>query len=185
MFTRLKNMLLQRSIRLQNRHSVANKQFHSFDTARKVGILFLMEKNAIPREVQQLLDYLKSNRQFYFALGYYDQRENPSNFIATSRVAIFNKTNMNWYKRPHADCVDAFLHQNYDIVIDLCRVLIAPLEYVAKCANASTLIGGHFYEGCPYDLIVDAQKTCSLEGYIEQVKHYLTIITQPKTDATI
>jgi hypothetical protein len=180
MFTKIKSIILQRSIRARKRSSVVKKQFHSFDTARTVGVLFLFEKTNVPKEVQNFLTFLKHNQQLYFALGYYDHRENPINFMATNRVAVFNKSCLNWYNRPMADSVEAFLHQSYDIVIDLCRDNVASLQYVAQCANAATLIGGHFYEGCPYDLIVDAQKTCDLPGYIEQVKHYLAIITQPQ-----
>jgi hypothetical protein len=182
MFARIKNYMLERNIRACRRYSVVDKQFHSFATARTVGVLFKFEKNFVPKEVQELLSFLKRNRQFHYALGYHEGRENPDNFLSTNRVAVFNKSCMNWYNRPTADSVEAFLHQNYDIVIDLCRENVAPLQYIAKCASAATLIGGHYYDGCPYDLIVDAQKTCDLSGYIEQVKYYLAIMTQAQNN---
>lgn len=177
MFANLKNFLLRRSIRAHKGYAAADKRFYSFDTARRVGVLFLMERSTLPKEVQGLLEDLKQKRLFYFALGYYDHSQSPDNFISTNRVAVFNRSDMNWYGKPIADSVESFVHQGFDIVIDLCRERVPPLEYAAKCADAATLIGGHFYEGCPYDLIVDAQKTCDTAGYIEQVQRYLTIIT--------
>jgi hypothetical protein len=182
MFAKLKNILLTKSIRAQKRYAAGGKQFYSFDTARKVGVLFLMEQSALPKDVHNFLEYLKRKRLPYFALGYYDQKENPNNFISTNRMSVFNKSNMNWFGKPICDSVESFLQQNYDIVIDLCRKKVLPLGYVAQCANVATLIGGHFYDGCPYDIIVDAQQTCDMAGYIEQVKYYLSIISHPQNN---
>jgi hypothetical protein len=186
MFTKTKQILLKRSISARRRVlQSSNKQIHSFDTAQTVGILFLLKQGSLPAEVRNFMQYLKQNKLSHFALGYYDKDRNPDNFIAPTNVAVFNSSDKNWYNKPTSNSVEEFLHKKYDIVIDLCRDDdVTPLQYVAACVNAATLIGGHNYDDCPYDLIIDAQKTCNTTDYIEQVKHYLKIITPPPKKIT-
>ncbi|MDR1227014.1 MAG: hypothetical protein LBK47_08990 [Prevotellaceae bacterium] len=141
-----------------------------------------MEGNELPPELQATLKYLSQKRISYFVIGYYDQKEMPLHFVNTAHVSIFNKLDLNWYGKPRSVEVEAFLHQGYDIVIDFCREEdIYPVQYVVSTVQSSMIIGGVYYPHCPYDLIIDAQKVCNTSGYVEQIKHYLSIINNPQS----
>jgi len=58
---------------------------------------------------------------------------------------------------------------------------VYPLQYIVSTVQASLIIGGMQYARCPYDLIIDAQQVCSLAEYVEQIKHYLSIINNPQS----
>ncbi|GHT15871.1 hypothetical protein AGMMS4956_16850 [Bacteroidia bacterium] len=181
MFESLKNILLKRSIRRRNRNLLRNKKIQSFDTARSIGVLFYVEEGDIPQDVKNFLTFLRQKRILYFALGYYNNRDIPANLYVTNKVVVFDKTELNWYGKPESDRVEAFLAENYDIVIDLHRKsFVKSLHYAASCVNTSLLVGGHLYENCPYDLIIDAQQIANTTQYIEEVKRYLSMLSPDK-----
>ncbi|MDR2937649.1 MAG: hypothetical protein LBU92_01755 [Prevotellaceae bacterium] len=171
----------QHALASKQRRLVRNKRFHSFDTAKTVGLVFKMEKNVVPPEVLSTVKFLKEKGITCFSIGYYDEKELPEGFLGTASVSVFCKKDLSWYGRPASDDVNRFLQQDYDIVIDLCREAdVFPVQYVVSATHASMTIGGVQYARCPYDLIIDAQKSCSLDGYVEQIKHYLSIINNPQ-----
>ncbi len=170
------------AIASRQKHLVRNKRFHSFDTAKTVGLVFKLDKDVIPPVVLSTMKYLMGKGIKCFAIGYYDVKILPENIINTSTISVFCKKDLNWYDRPIVDDVDRFLQQGYDIVIDLCREAeVFPLQYIVSSVQASMVIGGVQYARCPYDLIIDAQKVCTLDGYVEQIKHYLSIINNPQS----
>jgi len=165
---------------------VRNKRFHSFDTAKTVGLVFKLDKDA-----KAVLPEVLSTRKFLIkkgiecsAIGYYDGKVLPESIAGNSSISIFTKKELNWYGRPISGDVDRFLQQGYDIVIDFCREAeVFPVQYVVSSVQTSMIIGGVQYAHCPYDLIIDAQLQCSLSGYVEQIKHYLSIINNPQNAA--
>ena len=167
----------------RKKHLVRNKRFHSFDTARTVGLVFKLDKdaNALLPEVLSTMKFLMKKGVDCLAIGYYDGKVLPESIMSTSSISIFTKNELNWYGRPVSDDVDRFLHRGYDIVIDFCREAeIFPVQYVVSSVQTSMIIGGVQYARCPYDLIIDAQQQCTLRGYVEQIKHYLSIINNPQ-----
>lgn len=170
------------AISSRQKHLVRNKRFHSFDTAKTVGLVFKLSKDEIPPVVLATMKFLMKKGINSSAIGYYDAKMLPENIISTSSIAFFCKKDLNWYDRPIADDVERFLQQGYDIVIDFCREAeVYPLQYIASSVQASMIIGGVQYPHCPYDLIIDAQQVCTLDGYAEQIKHYLSIINNPQS----
>jgi hypothetical protein len=182
MFQGLGKWLRRRAIRRRQKSIIRNKRFHSFDTAKSIGIVFKMEGNELPAELQATMKFLSKKRINFFAIGYYDHKEMHHSFINTAHVSVFSKMDLNWYGKPRAVEVETFLHQGYDIVIDFCREdNVYPIQYITSAVQASMVIGGVYYPRCPYDLIIDAQKVCNTAGYVEQIKHYLSIINNPQS----
>jgi hypothetical protein len=160
---------------------VRNKRFHSFETAKTVGLVFKVEKNALPPEVLSTMKFLTNKRINCSLIGYYDGEVLPESIINSSQMSVFTKKELSWYGRPIADDVTRFLQSGYDIVIDFCRQPeVYPIQYIVSTVQASMIIGGVLYAHCPYDLIIDAQQICTPEKYVEQIKHYLSIINNPQ-----
>ena len=171
------------AIRSRKKRLIRNKRFHSFDTAKTVGLVFKVTKDVVPPEVLSTMSFLlKKKNVNCTVIGYCDSKTLPETIVNSSLMAVFTKKELNWYGRPVSDDVKHFLQQGYDIVIDFCREAdVYPLQYIVSAVQASLIIGGVQYAHCPYDLIVDAQQVCSLEQYVEQIKHYLSIINNPQS----
>ena len=166
------------------KYLVRNKHFHSFDTAKTVGLVFKLRKDAaaVLPEVLSTIKFLTKKGIECAAVGYYDDVVLPERLMSVSSASIFTKKELNWYGRPVSEEVDRFLHRGYDIVIDFCREAeIFPVQYIVSSVQTSMIIGGVLYAHCPYDLIIDAQQRCTLGGYVEQIKHYLSTINNPQS----
>jgi hypothetical protein len=165
---------------------VRNKRFHSFDTAKVVGLVFRVEEGMVPPEVFSTRKFLLKKNIQCLAIGYCDSKTLPEELSHMPSLELFTRQELNWYGRPIAENVNRFLQGSYDIVIDLCRDeerYPYPLKYIVSTVQASMIIGGVLYPRCPYDLVIDAQQVCDTSGYVEQLKHYISIINNPQAAA--
>lgn len=178
----MRNWFRRYAIASRKKRLVRIKRFHSFDTAKTVGIAFKVEQGVVPPEVFSMQSFLRKKNVRCSAIGYCDSKTLPDELKNISSVEVFTRQDLNWYGRPVAENVNKFLQETYDIVVDLCRDTEGypyPLKYIVSTVQASMIIGGVLYPRCPYDLIVDAQQVCDTSGYVEQVRHYISIINNP------
>ncbi|MDR1415907.1 MAG: hypothetical protein LBJ57_00645 [Prevotellaceae bacterium] len=185
----MRNWFRKYAIVSRKKRLVRSKRFHSFDTAKTVGIVFKVEEGVVPPEVFLMRKFLLNKKVKCTAIGYCDSKALPEELAKSkSSLELFTRQDLNWYGRPVAENVNRFLQGTYDIIIDFCREAEGypyPLKYIVSTVQASMIIGGVLYPRCPYDLIVDAQQVCDTSGYVEQVRHYISIINNPQaiTDA--
>ncbi|MDR1023212.1 MAG: hypothetical protein LBL94_08090 [Prevotellaceae bacterium] len=179
----MRNWFRKHAIVSRKKRLACSKRFHSFDTAKTVGIVFRVEEGVVPPEIFSMQKFLLKRKVQSSAIGYCDSKALPEELKNTSSLEIFTRQDLNWYGRPVAENVNKFLQKTYDIVIDFCRESEGypyPLKYIVSTVQASMIIGGVLYPRCPYDLIVDAQQVCDTGGYVEQVRHYISIINNPQ-----
>ncbi|MDR3366596.1 MAG: hypothetical protein LBO71_06485 [Prevotellaceae bacterium] len=179
----MRNWFRKYAIVSRKKRLVRVKRFHSFDTAKTVGIVFKVEDGMVPPEVFAMRSFLLKKKVKCAAIGYCDSKTLPEELAHVASLDLFTKQELNWYGRPVAENVNKFLQGSYDIVIDFCRDgerYPYPLKYIVSTVQASMIIGGVLYPRCPYDLVVDAQQVCDTSGYVEQVKHYISIINNPQ-----
>jgi hypothetical protein len=182
----MRNWFRKYAIVSRKKRLVRDKRFHSFDTAKTVGIVFKVEEGMIPPEVFSVRKFLLKKNIQCSVVGYCDSKALPEELSHITSLDLFTKQELNWYGRPIAENVNKFLQNSYDIVIDLCRDeerYPYPLKYIVSTVQASMIIGGVLYPRCPYDLVVDAQQVCDTSGYVAQVKHYISIINNPQAVA--
>jgi hypothetical protein len=178
MLNGLRNLLRKRAVAGNKKRHAHDRQYHSLATAKTLGIVFKMNSGAVPKEVLRFAKYCATeHRQRCSLIGYCDAAELPPTFVGNAQCMVFTNKALSWYGRPVSEDVDRFLKNRYDIVLDCCREPnVYPLQYVVASAQAAMLVGGTLYPGCPYDLIIDAQQTCTLAEFLEQVRHYLSTI---------
>ncbi|MDR2814811.1 MAG: hypothetical protein LBB79_09210 [Prevotellaceae bacterium] len=179
----MSNWFRKYAIVSRKKRLVRDKRFHSFDTAKTVGIVFKVEGGMVPPEIFSMRSFLLKKKIRCSAIGYCDSKTLPEELSHIASVELFTKQDLNWYGRPIAESINQFLQGSYDIVIDFCRDeerYPYPLKYIVSTVQASMIIGGVLYPRCPYDLVVDAQQVCDTGGYVKQVKHYISIINNPQ-----
>jgi hypothetical protein len=161
----------------EQKKTAAYRHFYNFDTAKSVGVVFVLDGDKLKPDVVQLIDYLKQRKISYSVLGYWDNMEEPSGFTVGENISVMTKKDLNWYGKPRGEVVDNFLKQKYDMIIDFSKEEVYPIQYIISAAKVSTAVGGVYYENCPYNVIIDVKEG---NDYLDQIRHYLSNINKPQ-----
>ncbi len=151
---------------------------HNFNTAQTIGILFNSLDEESFKKVKEFLSFLADNNLKVIGLGYVPANKIPENLLMRKGINFFCKKNLNWFYKPKDEIVHQFIHQDFDILIDLSLNEYFPLYYIGSLSNSSFKIGRQSEKYQYQDLMIDIGKNNTIDYLIEQIKHYLTIINQ-------
>lgn len=159
---------------------IRNKKVHNLDTAKKIGIIFNASKQDNFLQIKEFTDFLLSIGIKVKAIGFVDKKEALSYFQPSTIFEYFNKKNLNWYGKPKNPIVDSFLNEKYDVLIDFSLNTFFPIKYIDALCNAEFKVGKFVENDNYYDFMININEKRELKFFINQVKHYLTIINQQK-----
>ncbi|HLN74839.1 MAG TPA: hypothetical protein VK205_16225 [Prolixibacteraceae bacterium] len=148
------------------------KQVNNLDTAKTAGVLWMTDQKETFGKIQDRLNKagIKTNGLCYFPVRSAKIPEGINGF--TRRQTNF------WTEVPSAQLVDNFIHQKFDLLIDLTVNKHFPLVYVAALSEANFKIG---YSGSTqnyFDLNIVFQTQPDAEQLAEQILYYLTRINK-------
>ena len=139
------------------------------ENAGSVGLLFdatsLDERNI----VLGFADQLKKKGKQVKLLGYFDTKLKSSDFA----FKHFDKKRLDWALRPKREVMEDFSSQPFDLLINLSKKAIAPLDYIAAHSKAKFRVGPFIENTFCYDLMIEHDEEKGLEPFLEQVLHYL------------
>ena len=165
----------QYAIRRSCKQQHCRRQFHNFNTAKSVGILYMYD--ALPEtDLSGFIKFFTDRQIKVKTLGFTGKPEIPQSFLTTVNKRLFCREQLNWYKRPSSDVVDTFIAEPFDILIDFSREFVFPLHYIASLSHAAMRVGRFAYSNNPYEFILTMPKNVEDKEYIEQLKHYLQTI---------
>ncbi len=162
---------LQRKARFLNRR----KAIHNFSTAKTAGVLFRCKNEEDFNAVKDFKQYLESHRIRTEVLGYVHEKQVPDHYLLRTGFNFFCLKDLNWFKRPVRKFALDFSTRKYDILFDLSLEDDFPLKYLSELSPATYKIGV-FTEARNYDLMIELQYSRTVSYFVEQVKHYLTLI---------
>ena len=140
-----------------------------FENAKSVGVLFdatsLEERNT----VLQFVDKMKQQDKQVKLLGFFNEKLKTSGFS----FQYFNKKQLDWALRPKSEEVDSFIKQPFDLLINISKKSILPLDYIAALSKARFRVGPFTENTFCYDLMVDIDEQKGLTTFLNQVLHYL------------
>jgi hypothetical protein len=145
------------------RHSV------NFDQAHWIGILFDATELPTRDIVLRFVDQLRKTGKSVKALGFVDTRAELENFT----FGAFNRKNLDWLKRPSGDAVTEFLHQPFDILLNLSMKENLALEYIAALSKAHYRVGAFSGATHCYELMIDLPASHKLPDLIVQIEFFL------------
>ena len=126
-------------------------------------------------------EFLKSKHKFITALGYIKKKENISQKIDKTGFNYFSYSDLNWYLKPKNPIVNAFIEEEYDILIDLNVNNVYPIQYISGLSNAKLKVGNFDMKNMNYyDFMINVNDDFTVDNYIEQIKHYLNTINNKK-----
>jgi hypothetical protein len=175
--TRLAGYLLQREIKSHVRHP----KIVPFGQARHIGIIYDATKDSDYELVKNYVREMMKDAREVVALGYVNLKEIPQNRYMKLGLDFFTRKSLNWKMKPRNSIVSSFLQREFDILICLNSEPSVPIRYVTALANARCKIGKYESSGpSVFDVMVKIEHQTGLKPLIEQVDHYMKMISNEK-----
>lgn len=148
------------------------KQVNNLDTAKTAGVLWMTDQKETFGKIQDRLSKagIKTTGICYFPVR---------KAIIPDGINGFTRKQTNfWTEIPSAQLVEDFIHQKFDLLIDLTVHKYFPLVYIAALSEANFKVGYSGNAQNYFDLNVDFQAQPDAEQLAEQVLYYLTRINK-------
>jgi len=162
-------------LKKQRKQQVCKRYFHNFNTAKKVGLLYLYDVK-MDSEINEFAKFFAGRQIKVQLLAYTPEAVLPQSFLTTINKKMFCREQLNWFKKPAAPEVDTFIQEPFDILIDFSSAPIYPLQYIATLSHAQMRVGKLSYPDNPYEFILSVPENTDTSFFIEQLKHYLLSI---------
>lgn len=171
------------ALRKQAKELKRSKLVHNLTTARRVGIVTYINNLKDFDEVFNLLNFFGGLHIQVCILGYYPGKEIPQQLLMRKGTNIFCKKETNWYGKPITPVVDEFCNTEFDILLDLTLDEVFPIRWVSSMSRSRFRVGALSYEGNPFDLIINIEKSKGIAYLIEQTKYYLNLLNNRHAQA--
>jgi hypothetical protein len=159
-----------------------DRKFTNLQDAKKVGILYNLESVADYEIVSEFVTQLQHDRKEVKALGFVKDKILVSRFLPKLSYDFISRKDVNWFFMPGQVKVRDFISKEFDLLIDLSLKDNLPLRYIAGLSMSLCRIGRFSEKNTDcYDLMIDLPQAASLQEYIRQVTHYLTMINNEPT----
>lgn len=154
-----------------------------FDTARHIGILFTTADADWKQEMSSFLNFLRTKRIRYTAMGYLAQR-NISEDDCLSVCQYFSNKDLTWMKTPKQNTmVRQFMMQQFDLLIDCASVDDEILHYIMTASPAPFKIGSKHgsMKSSPCDLQIELPDRTGIRPFFDVVKDYVPMLCSNNT----
>ncbi len=164
----LKNIFISRNLKKVKR----KVQFHNFETAKKIGLLYPVNDAKTDKIVK---NYAEELTNFDIkTLGFVFNPEQIGNpYLGQSNSHYFTEKHFSKLGKIKETCISDFINNEFDILINLSQENNFFIDYVFGLSKAHFKVSG--IENCKYsDFNIDKSK--NLDDFISQVNKYLNII---------
>lgn len=154
---------------------------HNFDTAKSAVILFHTgDANSFP-VIKQFRKFFEDKGIRCAAFGYVPEKEIPEEMLFRKNYSFITRKDLNWYRKPGGEAVDAFFREDPDMLIDFTFQVILELQFLVRLSTARFKIGCYTDQENDYDLMINLSgKECEIGYFAEQVKHYISMLNPSK-----
>lgn len=145
--------------------------------AKSIGLVYKVTDETLFNGVKKLIREYSNEKRQIMALGYVDDDSIPDYCVAAYSGYYFNNKALNWYKAPKSDYIITFINKEYDILIDLSTSNDYVLKYIVALSRARLKVGRQRrgFEKY-YDLMIRMKKKDSMQEFVNQATHYLTVL---------
>lgn len=144
----------------------------TFDNIKSLGIIYPASEESQFKIVKRLVNSVPKNIEVK-TLGFSNSKELAEFHIQPQEFSFFCLKDLNWYYKPISDTCLNFSEKPFDVLIDLSKNKVFPIEYVLSYSKAK-LIVGRYKENSIYDFMIEAAD--SNEFFFDQVVKYLKMI---------
>ena len=150
----------------------------NFNSAQRIGILYLDQDEPYFNKVRNYAKYLKDEFDIksVIALGFVDEvnKKLPIWQLQKLELNYFTREDLNWHYKPILN-VQKFVSEDFDMLIDLSGGNCVPLNYVLKESKAKMKVGLKGSKCERYcDFLLNMGEQPSTDKFIEQLNLYLS-----------
>ena len=153
------------------------KQEHEvvgFEEAKKIGVLYDATDESDFEVVKQYVKSVRGRQKEILALGYVDKKVLPPKQFAQYGLDFFTRKNLNWQMIPANTIVSNFIHEKFDILIDLSINRCFPLSYIAAVSHARFRVGKFDKKNVMcYDMMIEVKGEPGIKSFIEEAEKFL------------
>ena len=154
-----------------------NKQVVNFEKAETIALIFDATDRDDFELVKKYIKKLKDNKRKVRAIGFYDGKDEPAMLSSKLEYDFFSRKQLKWYLKPNDLVVENFIHEPFDLLINLCMNYKTPLLYITALSRAKFKVGKQHKKYAPYyDLMLDVDDTMGLKEFITVTEKYLMMI---------
>ena len=148
-----------------------DKRVSNLDSATSAGILWeIGQKESFDRIEKEL----KNAGITSVGLCYFPHK----NSLIPDHIKGFSKKHTSWSEVPKTELTEDFIHQKFDILIDLTGQKHFPVVYLTALSEATFKIGYAGRSQNYFDLNIDFQQTPEASQLAEQILYYLKRINK-------
>jgi hypothetical protein len=154
-----------------------NLRLKNLDQAKRIGILYTLDDIPDYNKISDFVSELQHKHKDVKALGFVKNKNLITRFLPKLSFDFFSIRDLSWFYRPIHIKLKDFIEKEFDLLIDLSTYESFPLKYIAGLSHSLCKVGRFSEENSNYyDLMIDIKPSATLDDYIGQVRHYLTII---------
>ena len=176
---RIRNFLAWLSYRKDATGIVHPRIMSNLEEARTIGILYVLNDVPDYELIEGFVTRLQKEHKEVKALGYVRNKNLISRFLPKLSYDFISRRDITWFYKPLHTKVKDFIERDFDILIDLNLQDFFPLKYISGLSRAKGRVGSFSDENMEfYDLMLETRQGVTMNEYIEQIHHYLTVINR-------
>lgn len=155
------------------------KVFYSnIDTVKKIGIVWDASRSDEFASLTRFHQRMNEHNIEVKVLGYFPGKELPDKYTAIRYLTCIKKQELNFFYNPVSAESDSFIHNRFDILIDVNFKKLFPLHYISSLSNAALKVGLFEAEtkDTPFDLMMEIKSPVDVDIYLKHVLQYLEMI---------
>ncbi len=130
----------------------------NIEEAESIGIIFNATHTVNYEIIKGLVKELHSRDISVTALGFVDSDNLIDHYLIRKGFDFFTHKNLNWYCRPVGNKISEFIHQEFDILINLSLEKFLPLDFIILESRAKFKVGKMFENQSAMDMMIDTSK---------------------------
>ncbi len=141
MFANIKKKIAYAQLKKRLKNFSRTKAFHNFETAKTLGIVYILDEEATWNLILQVSSQLKEAGIATKSVGIFHGNQKPLYAVENLSMDICSADQMNWYNKPQGVRIDDFMNTPLDLLIDLSLHEDYSCSYIVGLSKASCKVG--------------------------------------------
>lgn len=172
----LKERLGKEVLRRKKRGVSREIHVHNFSTAKSAVILFDTSDAQSFKPIKEFRNFLEGQGIAVSTFGYVRQKEVPQELLFIKNYAFITIKDLNWYRKPTGEAVEAFYAADPDLLFDFTMDLPLELQFLVQLSTARFKAGCFTEEINDYDLMISLKDNLEVGYLAEQFKRYIAML---------
>ena len=174
---KIKNLTANYHFKKEMAGQKRQKQYVSLNNARHIGLAYYLDNDQTYSVVSSFVKSLQDKNIKVKAMGYVRDKYLTQRYLPKISFDFFYGKDLNWLDKPGGSYVKDFLHDEFDIFIDLTMEDQLPIRYISARARARFKVGRYCENNKDiFDMLIKLEEGAGIDRLINEINHYLTII---------